>query len=49
LLCVLSLAFFALLAMAMRHEKNQPPRQWPNGADWESRHVQERAVPTSYR
>jgi hypothetical protein len=49
LLCVLSLAFFALLAMAMRHEKNQPPRPWPNGADWESRHVRERAVPTTYR
>jgi hypothetical protein len=49
LLCVLSLAFLALLGMAMRHDKNQPPRQWPNGTDWENRHVHEKAVPTTYR
>jgi hypothetical protein len=46
LLSVASLAFFALLGMAMRHEKNQQ-RQWPNGAGWESRHVHEQAVPST--
>jgi hypothetical protein len=46
-LFVLSLAFFALLGMAMRHERNQPPRQWPNGAGWENRHVQKQAAPTT--
>jgi hypothetical protein len=48
LLCVLSLAFFALLGMAMRHEKDQQ-RQWPKGAGWESRHVHEQAVPSTFR
>ena len=47
-LCVLSLAFFALLGMAMRHERKQPPRHWPNGAGWENRHVQEQAAATTY-
>jgi hypothetical protein len=49
LLFVLSLAFFALLGMAMRREKNQQPRQWPNDADWENRHVHGQAVPTTHR
>jgi hypothetical protein len=48
-LCILSLAFFALLGMSMRHERNQPLKRWPNGADWENRHVQEQAVPTAYQ
>jgi hypothetical protein len=49
LLCVLSLAFFALLGMAMRHEKNHQPKQRPTAADSESRHVHEQAVPTTHR